>query len=147
MKKRQRKKWLKQHNLYVNPIECWNLDLTIAKYVLPRLKLFRKDVDGYSANTVSSYEEWLEILDKMILAFEYIVEGDAWKFDDPRYDYFSGLHEKFIGMDGQNRCFTIEEDDWVAGVEAECEKEANRRQVVINEGLTLFAKHYQALWN
>ena len=42
MNKRTRKKWLKEQGLYVNPKETWNLDYTIAKFMLPRLKLFKK---------------------------------------------------------------------------------------------------------
>lgn len=35
MKKRQRKKWLKQHGEYVNPRDTWALDYTIAEFALP----------------------------------------------------------------------------------------------------------------
>lgn len=47
MNKRVHKKWLKKQGLYVNPKETWNLDYTIAKFVLPRLKLFKKLNNGY----------------------------------------------------------------------------------------------------
>lgn len=42
MKKRQRKKWLKQHGEYVNPRDTWALDYTIAEFALPRLKLYKE---------------------------------------------------------------------------------------------------------
>ena len=38
MNNRQRKKWLKKQDLYVNPKETWSLDITFAKYIVPRLK-------------------------------------------------------------------------------------------------------------
>lgn len=44
MKKRQRKKWLKKHGKYVSYSDLWNLDITIAKFVLPRLKKFKKEI-------------------------------------------------------------------------------------------------------
>lgn len=44
MNKRQRKKWLKQHNKYFDPRETWSLDWTIAKFVYPRLKNLRKKI-------------------------------------------------------------------------------------------------------
>lgn len=42
MNKRTRKKWLKKQGLYINPKEMMNLDCNIAKYVLPRLKMYKK---------------------------------------------------------------------------------------------------------
>lgn len=71
MNKRTRKKWLKKQGLYVNPKETWSLDCNIAKYILPRLKLYKKLTIAYSgcgeANT-----PWDKILDKMIWSFEQV---------------------------------------------------------------------------
>lgn len=39
-------------------------------------------------------EKWDKTLDKMILAFEYILHDDWW-IDNPKYDYTDGLHIKF----------------------------------------------------
>lgn len=47
MNKRVYKKRLKKQGLYVNPKETLDLDCNIAKYVLPRLKLFKKLNNGY----------------------------------------------------------------------------------------------------
>ena len=84
MNKRQRKKWLKQHNRYFDPRETWSLDVTIASYVYPRLKLFKKVNIGYPPDI--SMKEWNEILDKMIFSFgelkkDYI--GYEINYDDP----------------------------------------------------------------
>ena len=38
-KQKQRKKWLKRRGLYISPRDTWNLDTTIAEFILPRLKL------------------------------------------------------------------------------------------------------------
>jgi len=65
--------------------ELWNLDCTIAKFVLPRLKAFRVNPHGWPSR-VCSYEEWLEILDKIIFALSYIATEDDDDFTDETYD-------------------------------------------------------------
>lgn len=88
MRKRQRKKWLKQHGKYVPYSDLWNLDITIANFVLPRLKKFKEENDGYpEREEMDTPEKWNEALDKMILAFEYVVSWDDWWLDDPKYNY------------------------------------------------------------
>ena len=92
MNKRTRKKWLKEQGLYVNPKETWNLDYTIAKFVLPRLKLFKKLNNGYPGREgMETEEEWDEALDKMIWSFEQIINDNSYNIwsecDD---DYYSG---------------------------------------------------------
>ena len=114
MNNRQRKKWLKQRGLYVNPKETWSLDITFAKYIIPRLKKFKELNNGYPGiEEVNTPEKWDEALDKMIQAFEYVANEFDWWVDNPKYDCFD---------------------------------EEKRRQVVINEGLQLFAKYYMNLW-
>lgn len=70
MNNRQRKKYGKQR---IKLKELWGLDYTIAKFVCPRLKAFKKICDSYPSN-LSSFKEWQETLDKMILAFELLYE-------------------------------------------------------------------------
>lgn len=66
MNKRTRRKWLKKKGLYVNPKEIWNMNCNISKYILPRLKMYKKLTIAYpgygEANTL---EKWDELLDKM----------------------------------------------------------------------------------
>lgn len=63
--------------------ETWNLDHSIACYVLPRLAYLRSHTHGYPSGLavwnddkteiiVDGYEAWLNILDKMIDAFEIV---------------------------------------------------------------------------
>ena len=74
MNKRARKKWLKQHGKYVAPKELWNLDCRIAEFVLPRLRKFREVEDGCpGCGEMDTHEKWMAALDKMILAFEYVL--------------------------------------------------------------------------
>ena len=48
--------------------ETWSLYTTIASFIVPRLKRFKKVNNGYPANLTE--EEWDTILDKMIFSFE-----------------------------------------------------------------------------
>ena len=124
--------------------ELWSLDHTITDFVLPRLKAFRHGesnsiteggpagcplVDGYDADKMGDeesdamYQEWLDILDKMILAFEY--------------------HQ--LGMRDVKTISSM----WQEGNEEykKYREEECRREKVIEEGLALFGKYYQALWD
>ena len=64
MNMRMKKKHQKNH-MYK---DTWNLDYYIAKFILPRLKLFKKVVMGFPCD-LKSINEWYDILDKMIAAF------------------------------------------------------------------------------
>lgn len=119
MKKRTRKKWLKKNGLYVNPKETWSLDFTIAKFVLPRLKLFKKLNNAYpGTGDMDTFEKWNKALDKMINAFELIATGDM----------YYGL------MDDKKTSF--------ADIRELCEQ----KQKEIEEGLKLFSEWFQHLW-
>lgn len=137
MNKRKRKKWLKQHNKYVNPADCWELNTTIAKFVLPRLRMFRKVNIGYPGyDGMDTPEKWDEALDKMIVAFEYVTEGDSWWLGNAKYDYTNCIN--FFG----EHC----EEDLVESVREQYKEEDKRRQAVVQDGLQLFAKWFQHLW-
>lgn len=64
--KKKLKKHLKKYGF--DPSETWNLDQTIANFVLPRLQHFRDNVHGHPSNMTE--DEWMEVLDKMIFSFE-----------------------------------------------------------------------------
>lgn len=57
--------------------DTWSLDMTIAKFALPRLKRFKEINDGYPYGL--TIEEWNEILNKMIYALEFC--ADEGQFD------------------------------------------------------------------
>ena len=59
--------------------ELWNLDITMAKYIAPRLKAFRKK--NFSHPASMSAVEWNKCLKKMIKAFE-LISGDD--FETPK---------------------------------------------------------------
>lgn len=49
--------------------ETWNLEITIAEFVLPRLKVFKKHNNGYPHTLTET--EWESVLDDMIYAMEF----------------------------------------------------------------------------
>lgn len=55
--------------------ELWSLDVTIAKFILPRLKRFRKitigSPIGYDGKT-DNHKKWKKMLKKMIFSFDKI---------------------------------------------------------------------------
>ena len=50
------------------------LNITIAKFVLPRLQEFKYFHKSHPSNL--SLNEWFEIIDKMIKAFELVIEKE-----------------------------------------------------------------------
>ena len=62
--------WAKQRDeLGFDEREIWSLQTRISNYILPRLKLYR-DISVGRPGNVPTIEEWHDILDKMIKAFE-----------------------------------------------------------------------------
>lgn len=59
--------------------DIWSLDITIAKFVLPRLKYLREHHCGYPCDLQEI--EWDMILDEVIESFELIIECDGFMFD------------------------------------------------------------------
>lgn len=60
--------------------ELWNLDHEFAKWMLPRLKAFKKYKCGCPANM--EIAEWDEILDNIIIGLEIMVDADRnWNYD------------------------------------------------------------------
>ena len=65
-------KWWYQKIRYgVNDSEMWSLDITIAKFILPKLKTFRNSTCGYPGNITQ--KKWEQKLDDMIFAMEYTI--------------------------------------------------------------------------
>lgn len=55
--------------------ELWSLDITISKFIYPRLVRFRETLYGHPCNL--SQKKWEEILDKMIEAFGYMSQNET----------------------------------------------------------------------
>lgn len=50
------------------PTETWNLDITLSKWIIPRLEYFIEVHDGHPVDLTE--EEWNNILNKMLDAFK-----------------------------------------------------------------------------
>ena len=61
---------------YFTNEELWSLDVTIAKFILPRLKRYKKHTDGYPGEL--TIKQWDGILDKMIFSFDFIATDKMW---------------------------------------------------------------------
>ena len=132
--------------------DLWSLDHTITDFVLPRLISFRNGggnsssdgpsgsplLEGYTEEQHDEmYEEWLRILDKMILAFEYH------KLDMNDVDSGIDTDRLFVDEPGGKVHFQHDDEEkW-----EEYKLEAERRDKVMKEGFALFAKYYRNLWD
>lgn len=68
-----------------SPDELWDLAHATAWFMLPRLKEFRKVTCGYPCE-LKSMDEWREIIDKMIFAFEWYLDDDNWYKEGEEHD-------------------------------------------------------------
>lgn len=92
MNRRTRKK--KQQ---IKSEELWELDLTISKFILPRLILFKESINSRPIGMTT--QEWQEILGKMIYAFQYTIDDDKYKTfpsDYPKYEEGINLFAKYF---------------------------------------------------
>ncbi len=66
--------------------ELWSLDCTIANFILPRLIEFRKQINGYPGH-LSNEGEWVDMLDKMIEAFELVTQSKLINHNESSIEY------------------------------------------------------------
>ena len=105
--------------------ELYDLDITIARFILPRLMVFKKHCER-TPNLNMTREEWNEILDKMIYAFVRI--ACQTEEDTPEYKAYI----KAIWNNEQDL--------------ADLKREAKASLKPISEGLSLYHKYYRSLW-
>lgn len=150
MNKRRRNKQLKKLGIPTEKElkrDSWSLDYSIAQFTLPRLKYLSKHLDGYPAS-FSDCSEWEEVLQKMIIAFEYMLDEDNWWLDNSKYDYTKYMnHITFKDEEGRI-CSTFEptNKEKYETIRAAHMAELARRNSVIDEGLELFGKYFRKLW-
>lgn len=133
--------------------EVYNLNCTIAKFIVPRLKYFKKkgkvgipivllpddynnvDDDQKELYEIKAEKEFSDALDEMIFAFEYEIDPDS-------FCEMPDILMHNIGKLDFNRKETEEEkqawNDYVKKSE-----ELNARK---ENGLKLFAKYFNNLW-
>ena len=127
--------------------ECWNLDDTMAMFILPRLKLFAEHTNGYpGTDDVPTFEKWQEILNKMIYAFDHIVNEDQYREEAEKrlgIDFLK-IYEFVKQPDGSSIMERTPAYDEKA-MEAYHAEEMEIRDKIA-EGLELFGKYFQNLW-
>ena len=125
--------------------ECWNLDLTFAGFILPRLIQFKKDVMGYPEE-LETFENWIAVIDKMIYAFDHIYNREAYSEElDKQFQIdHSGMQMDFL-PDGT---LQITDPNRELNAPREKKKDAAEREIFkkVNEGLKLFGKYFRDLW-
>ena len=68
----------------ISPDETWSLDVSLAHFMAPRLKAFRKYAGGHPVS-FRSHAAWLRTVQKMERAFRLIIEeGDGKVLDEKR---------------------------------------------------------------
>lgn len=119
-----------------------NLDYAVAKFVLPRLKAYKKASQGHPSTL--TWEEWLAILDKMIWAFEYIGDEHSNKYI-PKKARLTSRQTKLILPWNRSKASSKETAAAEAKFKLFCEAdEAN--QLRCQEGLDLFGKWLRGIW-
>lgn len=74
-------KWFWQRRKFgFDEREIWNLDCTIISFIIPRLKVFRKNLVGWPDQNFRSHRDWERAIDKMIEAFELHKKRDGVPF-------------------------------------------------------------------
>ena len=105
--------------------ELYDLDITIARFILPRLMVFKEHCER-TPNLTMTREEWVQILDKMIYAFDRI--ACQTEEDTPEYKAYI----KAIWNNEQDL--------------ADLKRDAKASLKPISEGLSLYHKYYRSLW-
>ena len=111
-----------------------NLDRTIARFILPRLKFFKKKTYTYPISF--TIEEWKSTIDKIILAFELILDDHKPDFGNLKYHIEKANNGYWKMVEDPNSTFDKEA----------YEKWLNDKDIKIKEGLKLFADNFQNLW-
>lgn len=156
-------------SIRIDPWDTWSMDHTLALIILPMLKqlratkhgspgsmpafnqtsnqLYQKCFDFYKEEDDPAWEaghkQWNEIMDKMIWSFEQLLDenwDEQFWITKPEIDWDDFTSKE--GMD-ENGCKEVK---WK--VEGKCDWEARQRHADrIQEGLELFGKHFQDLWD
>lgn len=66
----------------IHPEDAWNIKVDMAKFLVPRLKMFLKEIDKVGATPGilarqypdDGHERWREMVKKMLFSFEYYAD-------------------------------------------------------------------------
>lgn len=109
----------------LNVEELYDLDVTIARFILPRLMVFKEHCERTPRLNMPR-EEWNEILDKMIYAFDRIAMQT--EEDTPEYKaYIKAIWNNEMDL-------------------VDLKRAAKASLKPIAEGLSLYHKYFRSLW-
>ena len=112
-------------SISIDNYDTWSMDSTLSLLIHPMLVQLKATQHGHPANMTE--QEWDEILDEMIWAFEQKCRDD-WESD--YYEYEDDNTERFgLKLVWEDR----------AGAKAHQERMSN--------GFKLFGKYYENLWD
>jgi len=154
----------KQHrqlDIQIDKYDTWCMDNTLAHIIVPMLKQLREDTHGYPSDFIddesdwsqqkgfegngfeypedSGFDKWKATLDKMIWAFEQVID------DDWEDQYRTGE----IEFD----CVPCEDSDHWQLVKGDGDTSTadydgmRKHQERMQEGFDLFGKYYRNLWD
>ena len=111
----------------IEPHDTWSMDCTLAMIIHPMLVQLKATTHGYPSTTTE--QEWDQILDEMIWAFEQKCR-DNWE-DDYYGDY----------VEDQKNGSMVGSFKWIdhEGLKTHQERMSN--------GFRLFGKYYENLWD
>lgn len=126
--------WYQKLRYGVSDSECWNLNSTIAKFVLPRLIHFKKMKRfGHPADMTN--EAWEQELDEMIFAFDFYLHEEKYiKFPNIDNSWEVVFREKKRSKEDQQKI----NDYW---------KEYKKLCVRQQAGFKSFARNLTTLWD
>jgi hypothetical protein len=142
-----------------NSSDYWGLDSTVCKFILPRLKEYRENLHGCPGGLTLSenctteqvieedfdagMNEWKKILDKMIFSFECVLnDNEDIEMPDMKFKTVKTDNGYFLEHD----CTPEQEEQHKKDMDVYMKK-LEVRQKEIQEGLQLFAKYFQGLWD
>lgn len=86
--------WWQRRTRGWDDTETWNLDHTIAKFIVPRLRKLKELNNGYPPTLTP--QEWDEILDSMIWTFSQVIEdGIYWSYSEDDWKKFQNGLDNF----------------------------------------------------
>lgn len=145
----------RQLHVKIDNYDTWSMDNSLAYIILPMLKQLKatkngipypfSEIGGECHNTQAHFEfyetneelfakaeqRWNDVLDKMIFAFEHLVD-DSWENAYSTGDFDNSIEIGEPGWIGTHKC------DY---------KGLRKVHDQIQEGLELFGKYYRNLWD
>ena len=125
--------------------QIFNLDTELIKHIYKILKAFRKTCISYPPRF--TYEEWLVILDEMILCFQESLPETCSLINDIEYDvhFVYGKQDKgFVTIDP---IYPTEEDEKKKELYYQKEQEIIKyREENLNKGMKLLSTHLRSIW-